>query len=76
MSKFRLFIGNLSPGIKEGELRSKFESLLSSHPEAQVGQVEVRVKNEDNFFGFVNVHVAGGEGKPPPYLLKCMSLQI
>jgi hypothetical protein len=77
LSKWRLFVGNLAPSVDEGELRGKFESLLSSHPDAELGQVEVRCKNEDNFFGFVNIHtkrmgVGRQDGeRPPPYLCKC-----
>ncbi|CAL8076209.1 unnamed protein product [Orchesella dallaii] len=56
--KPRLFIGNLPPSVTEEELREKFESLLSSHKtEAQVGDVQVRCKNENNYFGFVDVHI-------------------
>jgi RNA recognition motif-containing protein len=72
--KFRLFVGNLSETVKQEELREKFELLLKSSYQdgIRVGNVEVRCKNEDNYFGFVDVHtsVGGGEGPPPLVLSK------
>lgn len=74
--KTRLFVGNLASTVSEAELKEKFSALFSSHAgEAEVGNVEIRCKNEDNFFGYVDVHlnqsdngnsaVVGVSGLPP-----------
>lgn len=81
--KTRLFIGNLASTVTEQELRQKFDALLASHKgEAEVGNVEVRCKNEDNYFGYVDVHVnqssgttsdGSGNNGLPGFLRKCTS---
>ncbi|ODN03481.1 Nucleolar protein 8 [Orchesella cincta] len=72
--KPRLFIGNLPPSVTQEELRDKFESLLSSHKnEAQVGEVQVRCKNENNYFGFVDIDIKDVEATPPSQPLTGMA---
>lgn len=75
--KRRLFIGNLAPAVEQEELREKFTSLISTYPEARVGNVEVRCKNGDNYFGFVDIHLENDESPagPPLFLRKCKTFK-
>lgn len=83
--KTRLFIGNLASTVTEADLRDKFGALLSSHKDqVTLGNVEVRCKNEDHYFGYVDVVHVKKEGSwskdkdakqsdhnPPPFIRKC-----
>ncbi len=49
--------------MKQEELKEKFELLLKGSSSKiqkedviQVGNVEIRCKNQDNYFGFVDIH--------------------
>ena len=80
--KFRLFIGNLPPNVHQDELKQKFEACFQSYHNANdpssyvnVGEVEVRCKNDDNYFGYVNLYSednnVDGSGPPiPPVVVK------
>lgn len=73
--KWRLFVGNLAETVKQDELREKFELLLrdkgGDSQDVKIGNTEIRCKNEDNYFGFVDVHSnSGGDDRPPSSLEK------
>ena len=51
MNETRLFIGNIPSNTTEDELKSEFGYY------GVVKSVELKTKNEDNLYGFVNIEI-------------------